>query len=579
MAFNLPDTLPTDPAALDELRAAAGTEFDEIKSKVEAGDDLTADELERLRYLANAIEQIEEANEAIAAANEAVQAEAEALIRATSDRLGRGGEGDDEGEDTEGTDDGGDGEDGTGHPAEAEDETKDAALVASTRKQTQFRGLNKSKTDDIAPSEPGWVMEATAPGYKPGKVGFGAIAEGIANMHAGKIGKGRASRSAAAHANRPDKGSFAVQALARLERDVKLVNTPQELVSEITRATDQRNLPGKSLVAAGGWCAPSETLYDFCDVPDATDLISLPELTIRRGGVRWPVEPDLSAIFNSFEFFFTNTELEAVDANGDPTAVKNCVEIPCADEFEEIVPDVIGYCVEAGILQTQAWPELIEWFMRSLTQEHLRSVSRRTILDMVAGSTAVTIAANTQLGAGSSILSSLELMATNLRLDKGLARNATIEAVLPSWTHAVIRQDWFNRQGGDPSLTDAAIQAWFTARNIAPQWVGDWQTRGEGEPGDLGATPSLVWPGTVQAILYPAGTWFRAMSNVIEFGVQYPRELLQVNRYSRFFTEDAIAVGKRCNKSLVVTIPICPSGAVGGREFIACNATEAAGAA
>jgi hypothetical protein len=422
-------------------------------------------------------------------------------------------------------------------------------------------------------------METNAPGYKPGKVGFATIAEGLAAMHSGS-----AKRSSLAKANRPDKAvgnqTFAVQALAKLERPgLTVVEDSRALVAAIESATNQKNLPGKSLIAAGGWCAPSETLYDFCDVPAANDLISLPELSIRRGGVRWPVEPDLTAIFAAFEFFFTNTELEAVDGNGDPTAIKECVEIPCADEFEEIVPDVIGYCVEAGILQTRAWPELIEWFMRSLAQEHLRSVSRRTILDMVAGSTAVTIPANTVLGAASALLSSLELMAINLRLDKGLERNATIEAVLPSWVHGVVRADWFNRQGGDPALTDAAINAWFSSRNIAPQWVADWQTRADGLPGDLGASIVTAYPATVQAIMYPAGTWFRALSNIIEFGVQYPRELLRVNRYSRFFTEDAIAVGKRCNRSLVVTVPICPSGAVGHRAAIACDATAAAGAA
>ena len=33
----------------------------------------------------------------------------------------------------------------------------------------------------------------------------------------------------------------------------------------------------KALVAAGGWCAPSETIYDL-----------LPEIQIKRGGIKWP---------------------------------------------------------------------------------------------------------------------------------------------------------------------------------------------------------------------------------------------------------------------------------------------------
>ena len=207
--------------------------------------------------------------------------------------------------------------------------------------------------------------------------------------------------------------------------------------------------------------------------------------------------------------------------------------------------------------------------MRSLAQEHFRALSRRTILNMVSGSTPITIPATTQIAAGSSILNSLALMAMNLRLDKGLARNATIEGVAPSWLHEVIRADLANQQGVDTkNITDAQINGWLSARNIALQFVGDWQTRGVGQPGNMA---TVEYPGTVQIMLYPAGTWFRALDNVIQFGVLYPRELLQINRYTRFFTEDAYAVGKRCNKSIVVTIPICPNGAYGEQDAITCN--------
>ena len=100
------------------------------------------------------------------------------------------------------------------------------------------------------------------------------------------------------------------------------------------------------------------------------------------------------------------------------------------------------------------------------------------------------------------------------------------------------------------------------------QFVGDWQTRDSGKPGDLNA---VAWPATVDLLLYPAGTWFRSMSPIIELGVMYPKEQLQVNRYTRYFVEDAIAVGKRCNQSLKVTVPICPSGAVGDRQSVLCG--------
>lgn len=563
--FKLPEELPTELNALSELRSEAQAAFDAIKTKVEAGEDLTDEELEHLKYVVDSIAQIDAAT---AAAEDSKAARNQSIADLIKAGEGEDGE-DDESEDGDADKDGetdADEKAAADVVAEAEKATEEAAkegVSASAKapaRRTKFSGIAKGKTPAVPKSkEIGWQMNPEAHGYKSGHVGFAELAAAVEGVRPG----------ARARSNRPVTGGYAQLAIASITRDIEVVDDPHELVAAIEKATDESRLPGGSLTAAGGWCAPSETLYDFCEVPSATDLLSLPEITIRRGGVRWPVEPDLSAIFESFQFFFTEPELEAVDGEGNPTAVKECVEIPCPDEFEELRLNVVGYCVEAGILQTQGWPELIEWFMRSLVAEHLRAISRRSILDMVAGSTPVIIPATTQIAAGSSLLNSLSLMAVNLRLNKGLGRTATIEGVAPSWLHELVRADLANQQGTETkNVTDSQITAWFSARNIALQFVGDWQTREAGQPGNLA---TVEYPATVQVLLYPAGTWFRALSNVIELGVQYPRELLQVNRYTRFFTEDAIAIGKRCNESLVVTVPVCPNGAYGEQDAITCN--------
>jgi hypothetical protein len=561
MPFKLPEEMPTGTEDLAALRAEAQTELDAVRAAVRDGSVLSDEELADLRVLAESITALDSALAVSEAADAARQEEIDALL------------GGDEDEEDESTDEAVE-EDAPVEEVveEAEAIIEQAAgkelIAAGTKapaKRTSYTGLQKGKkpaiprgtmnTDNV-----GFEMVPGTRGYKTGFVGYRHLAESIDSVRSNHRPR----------ANRDDRGSYAAQALFTLTRSVEMVDDSHELVAAIEKATDVSNMRAPqydesgSLVAAGGWCAPSEQLYDFCEVPVASDLIALPEITIRRGGVRWPVEPDLTAIFESFEFFFTEPQLEA-----DPPPLKECVEIPCPDEFEEIRLNAVGYCVEAGILQTQGWPELIDWFMRSLTQEHFRALSRRTILDMVAGSTPVIIPTATQIAAGSSILNSLALMAMNLRLNKGLARTATIEGVAPSWLHEVVRADLANQQGVDTkNITDAQINGWLSARNISLQFVADWQTRGVGQPGNLA---TVEYPGSVQIMLYPAGTWFRALSNVIEFGVLYPRELLQINRYTRFFTEDAYAVGKRCNESLVVTVPICPNGAYGEQDAPTCN--------
>lgn len=555
--FDLPEQLPTVAAELDELAQQARAEIGVFQARVTAADDLNPADVERLQYLLDSLDTVTDKSRQIADAEKSTAERLGGLLnRATTATTPAAVEVAPEEVEVEEVE-----VDEVADP-ELITEIAEPVMAAATTKPVTFAGAGVT----AAPAQdtgPGWEMVPGAPGYRPGKIGFKEMGAALDAVR---------GTSARVSPNRSDVRQSAARGLAQLSRQMNVVQDSHELVREIERVTTE--IPGhgkvtaQALTAAGGWCAPSEQIYTFCDVPAATDLISLPEIAINRGGIRWPVEPDLSGIFDSFEFFFTETDLEATDATGNPTAIKHCVEVPCPDEFEELRLNAVGYCVEAGILQKQGWPESIEWFLRSLTQEHFRALSRRTILDMVAGSDAKVITAD-QVNATSSVLNAISLMATNLRLDRGLSRNATIEGVAPSWLMEVLRADlaMMGCGGGGYAVTDAQINDWLTARGIALQFVSDWQTRGVGQPGHL---DTVAWPSTVQILLYPAGTWFRSLSNIIEVGVLYPKEQLQINRYTEYFTEDAIAVGKRCNRSLLVDIPICVTGGRGDSVAITC---------
>lgn len=550
MKFQLPAQLPVTVDELTELRDAATAEITEIQTRFEANEDLTSEDVDDLNALLGHVD-------AISAALVEATSEEDAHKSAVNDAIARA-------------------KAATTVAAVEEvptDDTDEAEIVAevvetktpvaaSTKRPVTF-----SNGTQIAPVEgetdggtqtPGWIVAHGAPGFDSRqigqRVGFAEMGAALDTVRSGH-GVGRLTGKQV--------GPKMRQEIARMTRALPVVEDQHALVAAINKATDQRNLPGGSLTAAGGWCAPSEQLYDFCDVPDATDLISLPEIAIHRGGLRWPVEPDLTSIFESFEFFFTEPELEAVDGSGVPTAVKHCVEIPCPDTFEEIRLNAVGYCVEAGILQKQGWPESIEWFLRSLTQEHFRAMSRRTIRDMWNGGKPVqTFSAALQVGGASGVLNALALYATNLRLHRGLARNATIEGVAPSWFFEALRADLAMTIGADKlTVTDAELQGHLAARNLAFQFVGDWQTRNSTQPGHLS---TLAWPGHVDVMMYPAGTWFRSLDNIIEVGVLYPKEQLVLNRYTEFFTEDSIAIGKRCGVSANLRIPLKVNGGYGG---------------
>lgn len=83
----------------------------------------------------------------------------------------------------------------------------------------------------------------------------------------------------------------------------------------IAFATDQALLKSAqgagSLTAAGGWCAPSEILYDMCKLESTDGLLSIPEIQVNRGGLRWTLGPDWVDIFANTGFCFTEADDQA----------------------------------------------------------------------------------------------------------------------------------------------------------------------------------------------------------------------------------------------------------------------------
>lgn len=563
--FELPAELPTDVAGLTALRDDAQAYVAFLLGRVDAGETLSADEIGYITCATEAIEELNGEIASLATADDAISRARTATAAADTD------EDESDEDETEEEED------------EAEAESEELATVGANgggtpRPKRTFRGRGPREDPDAGgdlanPEAPRWRVMQNAPGFADNQfgtqVGFAQMGAALDAVTVGRGGGRFRSRGS------KEFGSKMRQGIAQLSRGLPMADTDRELVEAINKMTTTINggrITTEALTAAGGWCAPSEQIYTFCDIPDASDLITLPEIVINRGGLRWPVEPDLTSIFESFEFFFTEPQLEAVDGGGNPTAIKHCVEIPCPSDFEEIRLNAVGYCVEAGILQRQGWPESIEWFLRALTQEHMRAMSRRTILDMWNGGGAPSVFdATLQVGGTSSVLNSLDLAATNLRLNKGYARNYPIEIVAPSWFFAALRADMAMMEGLDTKfVTDATVTSWLSARNIVGQFVGDWQTRDTTLPGHL---DTLRWPGHVDVMMYPAGTWFRHLAPIIEVGVLYPKEQLVINRYTEFFTEDAIAVGKKCDRSLNLRIPLLINGGCGARYSLSYSDT------
>lgn len=375
--------------------------------------------------------------------------------------------------------------------------------------------------------------------------------------------------SAAAATGRQVRQTFAVATFRKPIPDDLVVNSndPMHIDTVLRHAMDQKRLPQESLTASGGWCAPSETLYDLCEVETREGLFSLPEIGVARGGINRTLGPKFSEIFADTGFAYTEEEDIDGDYDGAGGGTKPCYTVPCPD-FEDIRMDVAGVCINAGLLQARGFPEMIARVIRGALVAHDHRMSATLLNSIAAGSDAVTIP-GTQ-GAAAPLLTAVELQVEHMKYINRLGRGASVEAVFPFWVRGAIRSDLALRLGLDMlDVSDARIDAWFRSRGIAAQFVYNWQ--------DLGGTAAQAvgWPDLVKFLLYPAGTWVRGSSEVINLETLYDSTLLSTNDYTALFSEEGWLAAKMCHDSRVVTVDICPNGATHSGTAITCPPSSA----
>lgn len=347
-------------------------------------------------------------------------------------------------------------------------------------------------------------------------------------------------------------------------------NDPDHIETVFARAVDESRLPQGSLVASGGWCAPSETVYDLFELESRDGLFSLPEVNISRGGLRFTPGPDFASIFAATGFTYTEQQDIDGDYDGEGGGSKPCFKVDCPD-FEDVRLDLAGVCITAGLLQSRGYPEVIARTIRGALIAHAHRVSALKINEVVAGSTAVSLPAD-QVGALAPILTAIELQVEHYRNVHRMSRTASLEAVFPFWVRGAIRSDLSRRLGVDLiDVPDSKIQAWFTTRGISAQFVYNWQ-----DVGTTAASGFTAWPEQVQFLLYSAGTWVAGGSDIITLDTVYDSTLLGVNDYTALFTEEGWLVAKRGHDSRLVTVPICPTGDTGGGVAIECDGSAAA---
>jgi len=343
--------------------------------------------------------------------------------------------------------------------------------------------------------------------------------------------------------------------------------------AEQRRAEIEAERPGQSLVAAAGWCAPSETDYSICLQITTDGLLDVPEVQARRGGIRHNTGIEFDSIFGSGTGFFDLTEAQVAAGTE-----KTCLEIPCPS-FTDTRLGVTGLCLTGNILSIRGYPEFTAAFTKGALAASAHQINREQIEDMIADSVAVDLTAAapwaTDGSTVSQVMSAVEMAIVDIKYRLRLQQSATLEVIMPFWILAMMRADWIRRTGMDNSqitLADSAISSAFSARGARVQYVYDWQDAfSNGAASGAGAdTPISTFNESLEFLVYPAGTWVRAVSDVITLNSVYDSTLLATNQVTHLFTETGWAMIRMCPVSRVYTAPVCPSGKTTSTGTLTC---------
>ena len=553
------ESLPDDVAELDNLIGEIRALYE--KTAEEAGDNPTAEQVDVIEALADAMERVKAkrrdavkeqddraaraaaARDVFAVDEEPEEVEDEPVEEpeadASEDEVAVE---DDDGDESEDEED----DEPVEEPEKEENEEKmdKRESELSTRRKFAGRTGGTGKVEQEAVKVSPFTLAPTAPNFRAGEATMRDLAEAF-----NAVSNGRAIRATTV-------GTSTQSQFAHITRDLpeSLTAVDEEsLIAAVEHATDERRLEGNSLVAAGGWCAPSETVYDFLPTPAAASLLSLPEITINRGGLRYPVQPDFSALYDASKFHMT--EAEAISGK-----TKECVEIPCA-EMEEVRLDVLWTCVTSNLLANAGWPELTAKFIEEATRGHLHRLSAARLAAVVEKSVKAK-AGIPGIGTVGTVLNAIELHAESLR-QKFRLGVGTLEGIAPAWLRAVLRADLAYRDEVLPErVTNEALDAHLADRGIRFQFVDDYQ------PLETDAAKA-AYPGEVKVILYPAGTFFSTVNRVVNLGAVYDSAGLSKNQRTELFIEDGYGVGKRGYESREITIPLAINGQVGLRADVA----------
>lgn len=351
----------------------------------------------------------------------------------------------------------------------------------------------------------------------------------------------------------------------------------------VNRAKIEAVTTPDALVAAGGFCAPLENLYDI-DVAGVTNRpvrdSALTRFGVTRGGIQYRPAMDALADGNGIGIWTATNDAAVTDPPG-ASPVKTCRVIDCPG-LQTAVVDALYLCLQFPNFTARFDPEWVDASTRAALVAHARFAENNLLTKVLGGSKLLTQAKT--VSATRDILVALDKTVAYYRNRHRLDSMVPLRFVLPRWVLDLIRADLTRGMGSvfnseQLGLADAAINTFFRNRGVNVTWHLD--GRGFDDPTDNpdvvdaddipqqfydNATAFTPIPGFINKIdsaLYAEGDWLFLDGGTLDLGLVRDSTLNKTNRYQTF-TESWEGVAFRGIESLRLVLEVQPTGMAGG---------------
>lgn len=314
-----------------------------------------------------------------------------------------------------------------------------------------------------------------------------------------------------------------------------------------------------SIVASGGFCAPTETSYTLEQISGAQRPVrdALPRFVADRGGIRYVTPPNLSEILVDQAGGAVGAWDNATDISPGES-IKTTQIIGCG-EIVESFTQAIYRSLQFGNFQSRAFPEWVEVWIKNASAAHARFAETELLNAIDSNSTAVT---TTQvLGTTRDLLPYVAQLAAAERNRQRLAPDARFRVLIPAWVVQSIQSDIIRQGNIELSIpTEQSIRSYFNQLGVNVSFYEDTRSGAGQQFAAQGAGADLRnFPATVEWYLYAEGTHVFLDGGVLDLGLVRDSTLNQTNDY-KLFVETFEGLAFRGLFSYRVRSAICADG-------------------